>query len=277
MVWIWLGIVIGLSLIEVTTTNLVTIWFVASGIVSMILSLFVDNYFIQFSVFVILGTILLFTTRDYLVKLMGDKNEKTNLDRVVGMTAIVTEEIKKNHPGEVNRLTNDEKDELIRVIDLCDGIVMPGTYKLYEYDNFIYKYSLNKDIPILGICGGMQLMGIVASEGVDTKDILVKNETKLNHFKKGIEYVHNIKIEENTLLNKILGKREIKINSRHNFHLVKTNNLKVCAYSEDKLIEAVEVPNKKFVLGLQWHPESMIEYDEFANKIFDAFINACKN
>ena len=101
MVWIWLFIVIFLILIELATINLVTVWYIASGIVAMILSIFIDNYFIQFLVFVVLGTLLLITTREYLVKLIGNKKEKTNLDRVVGMTAIVTQEIKKNNPGEV--------------------------------------------------------------------------------------------------------------------------------------------------------------------------------
>lgn len=101
MVWIWLGVVVALILIEAMTVNLVTIWYVASAIVSMIISIYIDNYFIQFLVFVILGTILLLTTRDYLVRLLGSKDEKTNLDRVVGMTAIVTKEISKNNPGEV--------------------------------------------------------------------------------------------------------------------------------------------------------------------------------
>ena len=101
MVWIWLFIVIFLILIELVTINLVTVWYIASGIVAMILSIFIDNYFIQFLVFVVLGTLLLITTREYLVKLIGNKKEKTNLDRVVGMTAIVTQEIKKNNPGEV--------------------------------------------------------------------------------------------------------------------------------------------------------------------------------
>lgn len=101
MMWIWLGIIITLILIEVATVNLVTVWYIASALVSLILSLFIDNYFIEFLVFVILGTLLLLTTRKYLVKLLGDKREKTNLDRVIGMEAIVTEEIKKNHPGEV--------------------------------------------------------------------------------------------------------------------------------------------------------------------------------
>ena len=101
MVWIWLGLVITLTFIEVLTTNLVTIWYIVSALIALVLSFFVDNYLIQFSVFVIIGTVLLFTTRDYLLKLLVKNKEKTNLDRVIGMTAIVTEEISKNNPGEV--------------------------------------------------------------------------------------------------------------------------------------------------------------------------------
>ena len=101
MEWIWLGVIIALTLIEVATVNLATIWFIASAVVSMILSFFIDNFFIQFLVFVILGIILLLTTRDYLLKLKEERSEKTNLDRVVGMIGITTEEIKKNKPGEV--------------------------------------------------------------------------------------------------------------------------------------------------------------------------------
>lgn len=101
MVWIWVGIIIALTLIELLTTNLVTIWYIASALVALVLSFFVDSYVIQFSVFVVIGTILLFTTRDYLLKLVVKKKEKTNLDRVVGMEGVVTEEITKKNPGEV--------------------------------------------------------------------------------------------------------------------------------------------------------------------------------
>ena len=101
MVWIWLGLVVTLTLIEVLTTNLVTIWYIVSALVSLILSFFIDSYLIEFAVFVILGTVLLFTTRDYLVKVLVKKKEKTNLDRVIGMTGVVTEEITKKKKGEV--------------------------------------------------------------------------------------------------------------------------------------------------------------------------------
>lgn len=179
-------------------------------------------------------------------------------------------------PKDMNRLTMEEKENLKKVIDLCDGILMPGTYKLFEYDRVIYNYALEKDMPILGICGGMQLMGINDKTSEEIKEILIKNNTSLSHFKKGEKYVHKVNIQKNTLLEKILNKNEIIVNSRHNLHLDKADNLVVSGYSEDGFIEAVEVPNKKFVIGIQWHPESMIEYDEAAKKIFSAFIESCK-
>lgn len=178
-------------------------------------------------------------------------------------------------PKDINRLTLNQKKDLMSIVDLCDGILIPGTYKLFEYDKFIYEYALEKNIPVLGICGGMQLMAL-ASNKSDTNISLEKNDTIINHFQKGKDYVHKVKIEKNTLLYKIIGKEEIKVNSRHNYHVNKFNDLTICAYSEDGLIEAVEVKNKKFVLGVEWHPESMLEYDEDANKIIEAFIRSCQ-
>lgn len=98
---IWLIIVFLLIIAEVSTINLVSIWFIASGIVSLIVSIFVDNFYIQFAIFVILGIILLLTTRSFLERLIKPKKETTNLDRVIGMEAVVTEPIKKHIIGEV--------------------------------------------------------------------------------------------------------------------------------------------------------------------------------
>ena len=98
---VWLIIVILLTLIEITTINLTTIWFVASGILALIVSLFVDNYILQFGIFVIVGVILLITTKPFLTKFIKQCKVKTNLDRIIGMTGIVTEKINKNEDGEV--------------------------------------------------------------------------------------------------------------------------------------------------------------------------------
>lgn len=100
--WVlWLIIIFILIVAEVSTVNLVSIWFIASGIVSLIISIFYDNFFVQFAVFVVLGIILLLTTRKFLEKLMKAKEDtKTNLDRIIGSTAVVTEPISKNEVGE---------------------------------------------------------------------------------------------------------------------------------------------------------------------------------
>lgn len=73
MIWIWLGLIISLTLIELLTKNMVTIWYASSAIISLILSFFIDNFLIEFLIFVLLGTILLFTIRDYTIKKLKRK------------------------------------------------------------------------------------------------------------------------------------------------------------------------------------------------------------
>lgn len=102
MNWIfWLVLVIVLSFVEIATVSLVSIWFVASGIVAMILSFFIEDTAIITTIFILLGIFLLVISRPIVNKLRGKDNEKTNLDRIIGETAIVTEDIKKNVVGEV--------------------------------------------------------------------------------------------------------------------------------------------------------------------------------
>ena len=124
---VWLITVILLALIEILTINLATIWFVASGIIALGISLITDNYFIQFGTFVILGVILLITTKPILTKLIKQKKEKTNLDRVIGMTGTVTEKILKNKNGEVKVDGKTwtayadkaiKKDSLVKVLEI---------------------------------------------------------------------------------------------------------------------------------------------------------------
>ena len=74
MMWIWLCLIIVLSLLELASKNFIPIWFVFSAVISFILSIFVDAYIIQFLVFVLLGSILLLTIRDKFIKFAKDKN-----------------------------------------------------------------------------------------------------------------------------------------------------------------------------------------------------------
>ena len=130
MFYIWLMIVILLSAVEVMTINLTTIWFVVSGIVSLGLSFVTDNFFIQLAVFVLLGIVLLITTRPLLSKFVRKNDVKTNVDRIIGMRGIVTEDISPNHSGEVKvdgkrwtAVSNQEfkVDSIVKILEI-DGV-----------------------------------------------------------------------------------------------------------------------------------------------------------
>ena len=131
MDWIfWLILVIVLTIIEVATVNLLTIWFVISGIVALTLSFFIEDVAIVSTIFAVLGIILLITTRPILKKYLPTQRERTNIDRVIGMKGIVTEEIKKNVIGEVKvdgkkwSAISNKKIEVGEevIVDAIDGV-----------------------------------------------------------------------------------------------------------------------------------------------------------
>lgn len=100
MFYIWLILVIFLGIIEAVTTNLVSIWFVVSGVIVMFVSKFTDNVLIQVGIFVIVGVALMPVSRKMYKKINKNKT-KTNIDRIIGMKGIVTEDITKDNIGEV--------------------------------------------------------------------------------------------------------------------------------------------------------------------------------
>lgn len=126
MLWIWLGLIITLILIELLTTNFVTIWYIGSAFIALIFSFFIDSYLIQFLIFSILGTILLFTMRDKSLNIINERRKESVINKI----AVVTEEIRKNKPGKVKLngrkyiATANKKINInnkVKVIDI-DGI-----------------------------------------------------------------------------------------------------------------------------------------------------------
>lgn len=100
--WIvWLVVVILLVVIEAMTVNLVTIWFIISGIVTMFLSFFLNDLISQLAIFVLLGILLMILTKPVIEEMKKNKEEKLNLERIIGMEGVVIKEIKKNVIGEV--------------------------------------------------------------------------------------------------------------------------------------------------------------------------------
>ncbi len=183
------------------------------------------------------------------------------------------DEYEKKDNGKTNNpLTKEEQNDLIRVINLCDGIILQGGYYSYYYDEFVAKYCLDNDIPILGTCLGAQVLAAVDCNTSRMKNVALIN-TKINHKQYDIEYAHDININKESLLYRIIGKDRIKVNSRHKYSIVSLNNAKIIAECEDGIIEAIEFPDNKFALGVQWHPEDLFEKDENMIKIFKSFID----
>jgi putative glutamine amidotransferase len=164
---------------------------------------------------------------------------------------------------------------------LLDGLVIPGgDYDIdpSEYgeakkdanlitNNFRYNFEKNllesflaTSKPVLGICAGMQLMNVVMG-GSLLQDILSEVPKAIDHEQRNLgqnngDPYHDINIVEGSLLSKIYQLPIAKVNSSHHQGVNQLGkNLKISAYAEDGIVEAIEIINHRFALGVQWHPE----------------------
>lgn len=167
-------------------------------------------------------------------------------------------------------MSKSEWNMLLPLISSCDGFILQGGDDYYPYDLEILNYLVKRDIPVLGICLGMQTMCAFCDGKI--KEI---QPFHLNHNQHDQEYVHMVRIHPNTKLSQIFQTDTIKVNSRHKECVAKTS-AQVCAISSDNIIEGVELPSQTFFVGVQWHPESMIEYDKMSHLLFDEFFHSVR-
>jgi len=134
--------------------------------------------------------------------------------------------------------------------------------------------QLNK--PVLGICRGLQFLNAYLG-GSLYQDIPSQKEGALAHSQPPPYDApsHEVKIFLESPLQRWINKDRAEVNSLHHQGVKKlAGALRVAAQSSDGLVEAAWMPDKKFVFGLQWHPEYNHEKDEDSRRIFGAFIGA---
>lgn len=128
-----------------------------------------------------------------------------------------------------------------------------------KFDLLLIKYALEKKIPIMGICRGMQILNVYFG-GTLCQDIWKYKKAELKHHEVNNywEGVHKVFLEKNSQLEKLLGP-EPWVNSIHHQSVEKIGkDLKVVGRSSDGIIEAYEHENPEVkVYGIQWHPELM--------------------
>lgn len=166
---------------------------------------------------------------------------------------------------------NIDKEKLDYILDKCDGFIIPGGTYWYNFDEYVINYSIKNKKPILGICAGFQAMCSMFSINRDKFD-MTKKLNNDNHYGKQDKYIHENTIKNNTLLKEIIGKDKIMVNSIHHDYIdFNMKDLTISSISNDNIIEAIELPNHPFFIGIQWHPEYLL--DEDSKKIFDYFID----
>lgn len=131
-----------------------------------------------------------------------------------------------------------------------------------ERETWFLREALDRDVPVLAICRGMQLLNVVLGG------------TLMQHIEghRGTELVHDVKIYERTTLSAILKSGRYNVNSRHHQCVDRVGRDLVVAATAGDIVEALELPRKRFVLAVQWHPEDRLETAD--RKLFEAFANA---
>jgi putative glutamine amidotransferase len=130
-----------------------------------------------------------------------------------------------------------------------------------EFETALLNSALRRHIPILGICGGMQLLNVVLG-GTLVQDILREIPNAKDHEQKHDRQhpAHPVDVREGTQLAEMMGKGQVMVNSTHH-QAVKTagDNVVVSALSPDGVVEAIEFSSHPFAIGVQWHPELLIQ------------------
>lgn len=186
--------------------------------------------------------------------------------------------------------------ELDFFLELCGGFLLTGGHDVSpsvyhaekmpwcgsccELRDEMEKYILNRAIEqnksVLGICRGIQFMNACYG-GTLYQDLPTEHPGDTNHCMKPPydRTVHRVMLKKDTLLYQILEKEQIGVNSYHH-QAIKTLSpyFEAMAFSEDGLIEGIYMPSKRFILGIQWHPEFSYTVDENSRKLIRAFVTS---
>ncbi len=191
-------------------------------------------------------------------------------------------------------------DTLRALYERVDGLLLPGGGDIHaQYwgdalhpsaDNVslerdhteisVARWAYADDKPLFGICRGHQIFN-VAMGGSLVQDIPSMLETALRHdnFKPTPRnrIAHDVQIDADTRLAAAMGKTDAQVNSIHHQAIDRVgDHLRVTAKSPDGLVEGLEIPNRRFMLSVQWHPEDLAPDDDAMFGLFKALVDAAR-
>lgn len=165
--------------------------------------------------------------------------------------------------------------------DIHPDVKLNEVRENFEFEILSKSFAKKNELPIFGICNGMQLINILNGGSIiqhipDNKDYLEHEQSKVFSFEDYGKTYHDVIIQKDSKIFDIIGEEKISTNSSHH-QAVKTagKNVKITANASDGVIEALELENHPFCIGVQWHPEFGSTVAD--NKLFSAFVEACDN
>ena len=190
-----------------------------------------------------------------------------------------------------------DKEVIISQAQLIDGLILSGGHDINPYnygqepsqkigetfperdtyEMILLEESKKRNIPILGICRGFQLINVAAG-GTLYQDLslIPGNILKHNQVSNPTLKTHKIEIKENSFISSIFGK-ETMVNSFHHQAIDKVaNDFIVVARASDGVVEAIEHKTYKFLVAVQWHPEMLAVNCEKAKELFSKFVEEAK-
>lgn len=204
--------------------------------------------------------------------------------------------------GGVPLLIPDLRDKaaLSSLYDLCDGLLLPGGGDIDparfgeprhercgqpsplrdEVELTLTRWTVRDRKPVLAICRGIQVLN-VALGGSLYQDIAAqlcgaeKHDWYPDYPRDRLSHV--VEIGRGTILSEVLDGRSLPVNSLHHQALKDIGpQASIAARAADGVIEALEVKDHPFALGVQWHPEELAPSNQQAQRLFDALVRACR-
>lgn len=192
----------------------------------------------------------------------------------------------------------DNEDILDYFVALCDGFLLTGGHDVSpliynenksdycgmvcdirdKMDRYILLKAIETNKAVLGICRGIQLMNAVLG-GTLYQDLPSEILSDIEHHMRAPydREAHKVHIVKDTPLEAIIKDSVISVNSYHHQAVKKlARPLCAMAYSDDEIIEAVYMPARRFIWGIQWHPEFSYKVSEESRSILYAFLTAAK-
>ena len=180
--------------------------------------------------------------------------------------------------------------------DLVDGLLIPGgpdvePGRYHEVQRADANVHVNRDLdelefalldraladgmPVLAICRGIQVLN-VACGGTLWQDLHVEGATQRPHdCEPRNSLVHDMEIEPDSLLAQTIGSTRVAVNSLHHQAIRDLGrSLRAVGVTDDGLVEAVEMPDRRFVVGIQCHPEELVKKADWPHRLFAALIGA---